>query len=70
VKGIRRCAPSAAASPADQALAPPPAHLSLTEHVDAQYLNTERTGADKSIVINPAILKAANTEEAAVAAMD
>ena len=47
---------------------PLPAHLTLTEHVDAQYLNTERDlGADKSIIINPAIQAwLQNTDEKAL----
>jgi S-DNA-T family DNA segregation ATPase FtsK/SpoIIIE len=35
---------------------PLPAHLTLTEPVDAQYLNTERDlGADRTIVLNPPV---------------
>src|SRR5579859_4451493 len=44
---------------------PLPAHLTLTEPVDAQYLNTERDlGADRSIVLNPPVQAwLHNTEE-------
>ena len=43
---------------------PLPAHLSLTEPVDAQYLNTERVlSADNSIIINEDILAWSNNTD-------
>jgi S-DNA-T family DNA segregation ATPase FtsK/SpoIIIE len=47
---------------------PLPANLSLTDPVDARYLNTERTlGPDRTIVLNPALDEwLNNTEEKAI----